>query len=150
MAFAGSAAAYAAGCSQSGTTVTCTYTAGGETPLVVPFGVSSMNATVVGAQGGNDFLGDGAGGLGAQARGTIGVTSGETLYLQVDVLGGRSGQDNGGIALAGNGGGESDVRTCPAAGTCASGTTLGSRLLVAGGGGGIGTSGPIRHRTRHL
>ncbi len=141
VAFAGSAAAFPTGCSQSGTTVTCTYTSGGETAFVVPAGVSSVNATVVGAQGGNDFLSDGAGGLGAQASGTIPVTSGETLYLEVDMLGGRSGKDDTGFVLAGNGGGESDVRTCPITGTCASGTTLGSRVLVAGGGGGIGTVG---------
>jgi hypothetical protein len=141
VAFAGSAAAFPAGCSQSGNTVTCTYTARGETAFAVPAGVNSVNATLVGAQGGNDFLSDGPGGLGAQASGTIPVTSGETLYLEVDVLGGRSGKDDTGFVLAGTGGGESDVRTCPVTGTCASGPTLGSRLIVAGGGGGIGTSG---------
>ena len=41
--------------------MTCTYTASGETQFTVPPGVSSLTATVVGAQGGADF------GLGARA-----------------------------------------------------------------------------------
>ena len=110
-------------CSQSGNTVTCTYMTQGESQFVDPNGVGSVTATVVGAQGGP--YGDG--GLGAQASGTLAVTPGETLYLEVDVLGGAGSLP---------GGGESDVRTCSAAGTCPSGSTLSSRLLVAGGGGG--------------
>ena len=136
VAFVGTASAYPAGCSQSGTTVTCTYTSGGQTAFVVPFGVSSINATVVGAQGSVGYAGGDAGGLGATAAGTVAVTSDETLYLEVDALGGGGGRDDTGFLLGGNGGGESDVRTCAASGPCSSGTTLGSRLLVAAGGGG--------------
>lgn len=141
LAFAGTAAALPAGCSQGGPTATCTYTAQGETAFVVPAGVTSVTATVVGAQGGTSFVGGASGGLGAQATGTIAVTPGESLFLEVNVLGAGGGRQNGGFQVAGNGGGESDVRTCSAAGTCA-GTTLASRLLVAGGGGGQGTFAP--------
>src|ERR1700729_2317241 len=70
VAFAGSAAAFPAGCSQSGTTVTCTYSARGETAFVVPGGVSTLTATAVGAQGGADSFSGVAGGLGAVATGT--------------------------------------------------------------------------------
>lgn len=124
---AGSAAADSSGCSQSGSNVTCTYTAQGESQFVVPAGVSSLTATVVGAQG------QGPGGLGAEASGTLAVTPGATLYAEVDVLGASGYGDRGG--------GESDLRTCSATGTCASGGTLDSRLLVAGGGGGGGGGG---------
>ena len=142
VAFAGTAAAFPAGCSQSGTTVTCTYTSGGETAFVVPAGVNSVDATVVGQQGGSDYGDGNAGALGAVASGTIGVTGGEMLYLEVGVLGGSGGRGNrSSQLLGGDGGGESDVRTCSATGTCTSGTTLGSRLLVAGGGGGRGEFG---------
>ena len=141
LAFVGAAAALPAGCTQGGPTATCTYTSGGETPFVVPNGVFSVTATAVGAQGQSDHFGQGSGGLGAQATGTIAVTPGETLYLEVNVLGGRGGNDNRPLQLGGSGGGESDVRTCPVTGACA-GTTLASRLLVGGGGGGVGFFGP--------
>ena len=141
LAFAGTAAALPAGCTQGGPTATCTYAAQGETAFIVPTGVTSISATAVGAQGRSDFFNTGSGGLGAQATAMIAVTPGETLYLQVNVLGGRGGSTSRPTQLGGNGGGESDVRTCPAVGTCA-GTTLASRLLVAGGGGGVGSFGP--------
>ena len=69
------------------------------------------------------------------------MTPAQTLYLEVDILGGAAGQIVKGFTDSGAGGGESDVRTCPAAGTCSSGTSLASRLLVAGGGGGTGDFG---------
>ncbi len=128
-----------AGCSQTGSTVTCTFAAQGETQFVVPLGVSSLTATAVGAQGGPDgFNHVSAGGLGAIATAVVAVTPGQALYLEVNVLGGA-----GGGPFGAAGGGESDVRTCPTTGTCSSGgTTLESRLLVAGGGGGTGINGP--------
>lgn len=132
------APALPADCTQSGNTVTCTYTAGGETAFAVPQGVSSVTATVVGAQGGADSSDNVAGGLGAVASGTITVTGGETLYAEVDILGGAPGVESNGFVDGGAGGGESDVRTCSATATCASGTTLASRLLVGAGGGGTG------------
>ena len=135
-------AALPANCTQSGTTVTCTYTAGGESQFTVPQGVNSITATAVGAQGGTSFATDTPGGLGAQATGSLAVTPGQTLYLEVGVLGGAGGATNDGFVLGGPGGGESDVRTCSATGTCSSGSTLGSRLLVAGGAGGGGLASP--------
>ena len=134
-------AALPAGCTAASGTVTCTYTANGQTQFTVPPGVSSLTATVVGAQGGADFGLSQPGGLGAVATGTLTVTPAQTLYLEVGVLGGAAGQLFPGFDDSGAGGGESDVRTCPAAGTCSSGTTLASRLLVAGGGGGSGDFG---------
>jgi Putative Ig domain/IPT/TIG domain len=134
-------AALPAGCTAASGMVTCTYTASGETRFTVPPGVSSLTATVVGAQGGADFGLSQPGGLGAVATGTLTVTPAQTLYLEVGILGGAAGQIVPGFTDSGAGGGESDVRSCPAAGTCSSGTTLASRLLVAGGGGGRGDFG---------
>ena len=125
------------GCTESATTVTCQDTLPGESTFIVPPGVTSITATAVGADGGQETVFNGGGGSGAVATGTLAVTPGETLYLEVDVLGGAPGQA-GGVALAGAGGGESDVRTCSASGPCSSGTSLASRLLIAGGGGGAG------------
>ena len=120
--------------------VTCTYTTQGETVFTVPDGVSSFTVTAVGAQGGASFTaGDPGGGLGAVATGTVGsalVRPGQTYYVEVNVLGGDGGRTSDGARLGGTGGGESDIRTCPAFGPCGSGSTLGTRLLVAGGGGG--------------
>ncbi len=137
----GLASALPAGCALAGTTATCRYTTAGETQFTVPAGVTSVSATVVGAHGGSDFGGGTPGGLGAVAGGTVTVTPGEPLDLEVGILGGAAGMLIVGFADSGAGGGESDVRTCPAVGACASGTTLASRLLVAGGGGGSGDFG---------
>ena len=129
------------GCSQSGNVVTCTYATQSE--FVVPTGVSSVMATAVGAQGGTDIASGTAGGLGAVASGRLAVTPGQILYVEVGALGGDGGRDNTGARYGGFGGGESDVRTCPAVGPCPTGSTLSSRLLVAGGGGGTGQRGTV-------
>ncbi len=81
-------------CAQSGTTETCTFTTTGETQFTVPENVSSIRATVVGGHGGTSLSGT-QGGLGAVGAGTIAVTDGETLFLEVNVLGGTAGRDNG-------------------------------------------------------
>jgi hypothetical protein len=138
------AAALPSGCTQSGTTVTCTYTSGGEHQFVVPSAVTSVTATAVGAEGGNDFGFNNPGGLGASATGTIGgLTSGQVLFVEVGILGGAAGHLVPSFADSGAGGGESDVRSCPSTGNqpCPAGSTLASRLLVAGGGGGRGDFG---------
>ena len=117
-----------------------TFTVQGESQFVVPAGVTSVTATVVGAQGLGADNTSSTGGLGAQAVGSLTVTPGQTLYVEVNVLGGPApGEGTAGSA----GGGESDVRACPAAGACSygDGSTLDSRLLVAGGGGGNGSEG---------
>jgi hypothetical protein len=131
------------GCSQSGATVTCTYTSQGEHQFAVPSEVTSVTATVVGGQGGADFGTGDSGGLGAVASGTLAVTPGQVLFAEVGILGGAAGEPTKGFSDSGAGGGESDVRTCPSTGgqPCPAGSTLASRLLVAGGGGGRGAFG---------
>jgi hypothetical protein len=143
-----------------------TFTGEGEHVFTVPAGVTSVNVQLVGARGAAARLEFGgappAGGRGGRIEGTLPVSPGETLFVEVggegaqDLsetigLGGFNGGGNGafaefpGHAAGGGGGGATDVRTCsmtpstpgqPAA--CATTATLASRLLVAGGGGGAG------------
>ena len=145
IAVAAPAAAFAlpSGCSQVGGTVTCTYTAIGEHQFAVPAGVTSVTTTAVGGQGGSDFGLGKPGGLGAVATGSLGVTPGQVIFAEVGILGGAAGQLIPGFTDSGAGGGESDVRTCPTSGNqpCPAGSTLASRLVVAGGGGGTGDFG---------
>jgi Glycine rich protein len=125
------------------TTQTFNYT-GGEQTFTVPAGVTSLEVLAVGAHGGSAAD---AGGSAAQVTGTLSVTPGETLYVEVGGngqngnpngnSGASSGGFNGGAAGGGGGGGASDVRTSPAA----DGLSPDDRLIVAGGGGGSGQSG---------
>ncbi|HST25471.1 MAG TPA: hypothetical protein VLJ76_05740, partial [Gaiellaceae bacterium] len=112
------------------------------------------HVALVGGQGG-------AGGYGATVAGDLAVTGGEVFYVAVGANGsspgscgpaglggfnggGDGGAGNGGCAIGGyGGGGASDLRTCSrSAGSCSGGgTSLDSRLLVAGGGGGTGGDG---------
>ena len=118
---------------------TFTYT-GGEQTYTVPAGVSSLYVTATGARGGGPTSGFGTGGRGAVVTGTVQVTPGQTLFVEVGGIGGQpdpgfngggaSGFRNG-LSLWG-GGGASDVRTV-ARGSLGS---LESRRIVAGGGGG--------------
>ncbi len=71
------AAALPAGCGQTGSTVTCTYTSGSN-PFTVPVGVSSIHVLAVGGIGGG-----GSGGHGAAVDGDLNVTAGSTLYAVV-------------------------------------------------------------------
>jgi hypothetical protein len=139
------------GCAQgkclcSGGTQTFSYTGSMQT-FVVPCG-TSVTITAYGGQGANaqDKLSTAhAGGLGGSATGTITVTPGETLYINVGGQGSTSGAGgwNGGGAggmstagsgcsggAAGGGGGMSDVRV--------GGTALTNIVLAAAGGGGSG------------
>ncbi|MGH8301075.1 MAG: Ig-like domain-containing protein, partial [Steroidobacteraceae bacterium] len=119
---------------------TVTFTSAGETAVVVPPGVTSVDVTAVGGSGGaGDAWVEGpegslAGGQGAQVSGTIAVTPGQTIYLEVggDGASAWSASDDG--DFSGGGGGASDVRTAPAS----AGLSPDTRLLVAGGGGGTG------------
>ncbi|MFM2016558.1 MAG: hypothetical protein RL007_214 [Bacteroidota bacterium] len=122
----------------SAQTTTYSYTGAVQTYLVPPC-VTSVTINALGAQGGGTV-----GGLGGSATATVPVTPGSTLYVYV---GGRptaqlgpGGFNGGGATLAlpcgggGDGfpgGGASDVRTS---------TSLNDRLIVAGGGGGMGWS----------
>jgi hypothetical protein len=115
---------------------------GAQQTFVVPGGCENIQVEAWGAQGGC-----GAGGKGGRAKGTVPITSGETLYVYVGGAGGCSknakpGGFNGGGATVipygaswtnGDGGGGSDVRR--------GGSGLSNRVIVAGGGGGVGWGG---------
>jgi hypothetical protein len=132
-----------------------------EQTFTVPDGVTSIDVIAIGAAGGNGdtpaSLGaGGTGGEGEQVSGTLPVIPGSTLYVEVGGVGlpgtrsgGGAGGFNGGGAGAfdtvagisvggGGGGGASDIRNVSRTVT---GTTLASRLIVAGGGGGGGGGG---------
>ena len=128
---------------------------GGEQTFAVPVGVTSVQVTAVGADGGNgnDNNRDNnvPGGEGGAASAPVTVIGGATVYVEV---GGRptmsgcflntscTGGFNGGGGTtgqsgSGGGGGASDVRTV----STADSGSLASRLVVAAGGGGGGSSG---------
>jgi hypothetical protein len=107
-----------------------------------------MTIDIQGAQGGtmNEVYSPAAGGLGGRMTASLTVASGTTLYIYVGgkpTTGSSSGGWNGGGTpgnstagaapgiggYAGGGGGASDIRI---------GTTLATRIAVAGGGGGAG------------
>ncbi|MEM6270973.1 MAG: HYR domain-containing protein [Bacteroidota bacterium] len=121
-----------------------TYVAIGSTQVfVVPIGIGQVTIEAFGAQGNtnSDNSGAIAGGLGGYASGSLAVTPGETLYVEVGgggvqaTTGGYNGGGSSGIvgcnlSYGGGGGGASDVRQ--------GGTALANRVIVAGGGGGAG------------
>jgi Glycine rich protein len=130
-------------------TVVFNYT-GGEQTFTVPAGNSSIQVTAIGASGENGGLSLTTSGRGARVSGTLAVTPGQILYVEVGGVGtewfgdgstpGGGGFNGGGDTyLSGSnpsgGGGASDVRTRPRSDGPQS---LSSRLLVAGGGGGRG------------
>ncbi len=152
-------AALPSNCAQSGTTVSCTFPSTGapDQTFQVPAHISSVHVVAVGAPGGATGPRVGGpgqapgppGGAGAVATGTLKVTGGQTLYVEVGGPGG-AGYDtsapgfNGGGAGdprtsastgSGGGGGASDVRLAP----YSAGLSPDRRLLIAGGGGGSGT-----------
>ena len=113
---------------------TCTVTfptAGDAYTWGPPPGVSRLSVTAMGGQGSN------AGGAGAKVTATLAVTSTDTLTISPggagnQGTGGWNGGGNGGswsaaTSLGGGGGGASDVRL--------NGTSLGDRIITAGGGG---------------
>jgi hypothetical protein len=143
----------------SATTLTQAYSTAGEHAFVVPPAVTSVNVVLVGADGGSGT--SGGGGPGATFGATIAVTPGQTLFAEVggnghvaadDGLGGGGGGGAGGDAVflfvgapgGGGGGGASDVRTCSTLApspACSGGSSLATRLAVAGGGAGGGGEG---------
>jgi hypothetical protein len=133
------ASSLAAGSASAAAKVTETFTStGAEQSFVVPAGVTSVRVRAVGAAGetaGSDspFQGAAPGGAGALVAGSLPVTPGETLYVEVAASGFNGGGQLG-LEGGGMGGGASDVRTLSES----SAETLQSRLLVAGGGGGGG------------
>lgn len=146
-------AALPGNCTRSGSTVTCAwYSAGApDQPFTVPASIERLDVEAVGAAGGQSGTreddGQVPGGPGAIARGTLPVTAGQTLYVQVGAPGdagwftsaggfngGGAGDARRGGPGGGGGGGASDVRTAP----FSAGLSPDPRLLIAGGGGGAG------------
>ena len=108
------------------------YTATGASTFTVPAGVTSITAECIGAgSGGGNYgfgVGSGAGGNGgAYAKGTLSVTPGQTVYINVGA---------GSAANSGAAGGDSWVNVSTNA--TPSGSNVGAR---GSGGGASGTSG---------
>ncbi|MGC4111097.1 MAG: hypothetical protein QM747_11890 [Nocardioides sp.] len=118
---------------------TVDFTTAGPQTWQVPAGVTSIDVTVDGAQGGPlsgaPLLG--LGGKGASVVATLAVTPGETLDLNV---GGAGGWPAGGIGGGGDGGTNSTNAAFSGGGgggaSSISRETGGTTLVVAGGGGG--------------
>jgi hypothetical protein len=113
----------------------------GEQMFVVPTGVHKVKVVTIGGTGGE--ANGPAGGEAAEVTGSINVTPGETLYVEVGGKGktgaeGGEGGFNGGGGGGGGGGGASDVRTAPRSTSL---TVEDTRLIVAAGGGGGGSTG---------
>jgi hypothetical protein len=109
---------------------------GAEQEFKVPTGVTSVEVTAVGDEGGT-AVNAAPGGVGAIVTGKLSVKPEQVLYVEV---GGVPFNGGGASFNGGKGGGASDVRTAsigaePSPGNEAS---LNSRLLVAAGGGGGG------------
>jgi hypothetical protein len=129
--------ASAAGCATGQQTFTFV---GAEQCYTVSPGVTEVRIVLIGALGESNGSFGVNGGAGAVVSALVPVSPSQTLYVEVGGSGYLGGFNGGG---ARGGGGASDVRTCSAvAGTCSGGgTSLGSRLLVAGGGGASGHDG---------
>jgi hypothetical protein len=158
-AFPANAAPLPAGCTASGTTVTCTYAyTGAEQTFVAPAGVTAYTVTAVGAAGGDSvFPGTPviAGGRAATVTSALTLRPGTTYYVNVGGAGqantayqtairpgGYNGGGPGGNAATSvtfvqasaqpSGGGATSLQTV--SGEC----NLTGALVVAGGGGGAG------------
>lgn len=124
------------------TVATFNYTGTVQT-WTVPPGVTSIDVSMTGAQGGSSYPSISVGGNGGLVTATLSVTPGQQLEIRVGGEGAAgsansagSGGYNGGavgglygsIYAGGGGGGASDIRVAPYG--------LSDRLVVAGGGGG--------------
>jgi hypothetical protein len=101
-------------------TRSASFTEAGEHPFVVPAGVTSVQVTLVGGNGGQG-VGLAPGGTGDTVTATLAVSPGETLYAEVagdgnsgevpmlgglgGVGGGGEGGGDGGFGIRGGGGG---------------------------------------------
>jgi len=140
---------------------------GFEQLYTVPAGITTLDVSMSGGDGGpgpsNDVGIPGTGGHGGTASAVVAVSPGQVLYVEVGGMGTVSsgvatpaagGWNGGGAAAAegvdtdqatqfvpgGSGGGATDIRTvsCGSGGCPGTTASLDSRLLVAGGGGGGG------------
>ena len=106
-------AALPSNCDQSGTDVSCqfSFTGAPDQAFKVPAGIGSVDVVAVGAPGGASgprFPSPVPGGPGALAKGSLTVTGGQTLYVEV----GGPGDDGFETSAGGfNGGGTGDART---------------------------------------
>ncbi len=119
---------------------------GGPQTFTVPADITSIDIWAGGAEGADQFSNINIGGKGGVSTGTMAVSPGQILHIIVGgngniITGGYNGGGDGGDAAGslnnfnpgGGGGGASDVRI--GAGT------ISDRVLVAGGGGGFGSTG---------
>lgn len=91
-------------CSQSGSTVTCTYTGAGTYSFTVPGGVSSLDVEAAGARGGSGA--GGPEGFGADVRDSaVPVTANDVLSVVVGGVGGAGTLTTGGAGGTPGGGG---------------------------------------------
>jgi len=146
---AAAAAALPAGCGQTGATVSCTYGfTGGEQSFTVPSGVSAVQVSAIGAAGAPSY-GGAQGGRASQVTGTLTVTAGQVLFVEVAVC---LSMTRAAIpwrrAWAGStaAGPAASAAVAAAPPTCAPSpgsqpNSLASRLLAAGAGGGGGNLG---------
>lgn len=121
-------------CSSNGVTVTCNYgSTGGGQWLTIPAGISTVNVTLDGAPGAS--ISGGNGGQGGQLAGTLAVSGGEQITLNVGSS--AAGCDVGYAFPDGARGGGGGNNGCDSGG----GTQLvasGAIVAEAGGGGGAG------------
>ncbi len=108
-------AALPSNCAQTGEDIACTFSSTGfpDQTFKVPVGISSVNIVAVGAPGGAGgprFPSPVPGGAGAVASGTLSVTGGQTLYVEVGGAGGN-GFDDGAAGFNGGGPGDTASRT---------------------------------------
>ena len=116
---------------------------GAEQTYIVPAGVTAVHVEATGAAGaaGDPSSGGLPGGRGATVSGTVAASPGQTLYVEV----GGVGCNGSGDGEFSDGGGASDVRTITVSDDggdfCGihSPSSVGSRLIVAGAGGGGGS-----------
>jgi len=134
------------GCSQVGSAVTCAY-ASGDNLFHVPAGVASIHVVAIGGRGGSGFLPDSGPGHGAKVSADLAIAGGSSLHAVVGGNGGPMTADGAASAAGANGGGDGGRGlTCHASGgggasDLRTDATLASRILVAGGGGGVGCFG---------
>ncbi|GAA4840728.1 hypothetical protein GCM10023201_33530 [Actinomycetospora corticicola] len=133
-------------CTQTGTTVTCTYLAsGGQQTLAVPAGATAVSVVVKGGAGGRGGAGGtgragGAGGSGGVVTGSLTGVAGVTLRIVPGPLG-ANGTDSG------NGGGDGGAGAGTGGGGGDGATVVGTSDNGGAGGAGGGSSAVLRDDT---